>query len=174
MKLTRTFTKGIMNKDLDERLIPPGQYRDGQNIGVSTSEDSNVGSIENMLGNTQVGGDLSYLSSAAKSIGAIANPASEEFYWFVKDTNFDYILRYNEPSNSTAIILKDTAGRVLKFDSEYVITGVNIIGDLLFWTDNLNPPRRLNILKYYAANAFTEDDISVIVKPPLNPPFAIT
>jgi hypothetical protein len=159
-----------MNKDLDERLIPPGQYRDGQNIGVSTSEDSNVGSIENMLGNTQVGGDLSYLSSAAKSIGAIANPASEEFYWFVKDTNFDYILRYNEPSNSTAIILKDTAGRVLKFDSEYVITGVNIIGDLLFWTDNLNPPRRLNILKYYAANAFTEDDISVIVKPPLNPP----
>tara|TARA_R110000822_G_scaffold226347_2_gene359144 strand:+ start:4206 stop:10139 length:5934 start_codon:yes stop_codon:yes gene_type:complete len=170
MKLTRTFTKGIMNKDLDERLIPPGQYRDGQNIGVSTSEDSNVGSIENMLGNTQVGGDLSYLSSAAKSIGAIANPASEEFYWFVKDTNFDYILRYNEPANSTAIILKDTAGRVLKFDSEYVITGVNIIGDLLFWTDNLNPPRRLNILKYYAANAFTEDDISVIVKPPLSPP----
>ena len=33
-----------MNKDLDERLIPPGQYRDGQYIGVSTSEDSNVGS----------------------------------------------------------------------------------------------------------------------------------
>ena len=170
MKLTRTFTKGIMNKDLDERLIPPGVYRDGQNIGVSTSANSNVGSIENLLGNTQVGGDLTYLTSAAKTIGAIANPASEEFYWFVKDTNFDYILRYNESANSTAIILKDTTGRILKFDSEYVITGVNIIGDLLFWTDNLNPPRRLNILKYYAANAFTEDDISVIVKPPLNPP----
>lgn len=170
MKLTRTFTKGIMNKDLDERLIPPGVYRDGQNIGVSTSANSNVGSIENLLGNTQVGGDLTYLTSAAKTIGAIANPAAEEFYWFVKDTNFDYILRYNESANSTAIILKDTTGRILKFDSEYVITGVNIIGDLLFWTDNLNPPRRLNILKYYAANAFTEDDISVIVKPPLNPP----
>ena len=60
MKLTRTFTKGIMNKDLDERLIPPGVYRDGQNIGVSTSENSSVGSVQNMLGNTQVGGDLSY------------------------------------------------------------------------------------------------------------------
>ena len=170
MKLTRTFTKGIMNKDLDERLIPPGIYRDGQNIGVSTSEDSNVGSIENMLGNTQVGGDLSYLSASAKTIGAIANPSSEEFYWFVTDTNFDYIIRYNEPSNSSAVILKDTKGRVLKFDSEHVITGINIIGDLLFWTDNLNPPRRVNILRYYELDDFTEDDISVIVKPPLNPP----
>ena len=170
MKLTRTFTKGIMNKDLDERLIPPGVYRDGQNIGVSTSEDSNVGSIENMLGNTQVGGDLSYLSASAKTIGAIANPSSEEFYWFVTDTNFDYIIRYNEPSNSAAVILKDTKGRVLKFDSEHVITGINIIGDLLFWTDNLNPPRRVNILRYYELDDFTEDDISVIVKPPLDPP----
>ena len=170
MKLTRTFTKGIMNKDLDERLIPPGQYRDGQNIGVSTSEDSNVGSIENILGNTQVGGDLSYLSSSAKTIGAIANPSKEEFYWFVTDTNFDYVIRYNEPSNSSAIILKDTKGRVLNFDSEHIITGINIIGDLLFWTDNLNPPRRVNILRYYELDDFTEDDISVIVKPPLYAP----
>ena len=159
-----------MNKDLDERLIPPGQYRDGQNIGVSTSEDSNVGSIENMLGNTQVGGDLSYLSSAAKTIGAIANPSSEEFYWFVTDTSFDYIIRYNEPSNSAVPVLKDTKGRILKFDSEHVITGINIVGNLLFWTDNLNPPRRLNIDRYYAVDSFTEDDISVIVKPPLERP----
>jgi len=170
MKITRTFTAGIMNKDLDERLIPQGQYRDGQNIGVSTSEESNVGSIENILGNNQVGGDLSFLSASAATIGAIADGANEEFYWFVTDTNFDYILRYNETSNSHVVLLKDTKGRVLKFDKEYTITGINIIGNLLFWTDNLNPPRRLNIDRYYGFDAFTEDDISVIVKPPLNAP----
>ena len=32
-----------MNKDLDERLIPAGEYRDALNIEVSTSEASNVG-----------------------------------------------------------------------------------------------------------------------------------
>ena len=167
MKLTRTFTKGIMNKDLDERLIPPGQYRDGQNIGVSTSEDSNVGSIENMLGNTQVGGDLSYLTAAAKTIGAISDDARETFYWFVTDTSYDYVLRYNETTGITNKILQDTKGRVLKFDNEYIITGVSIIDNLLFWTDNLNQPRRLNVKNFYLLDGFTEDDISVIVKPPL-------
>lgn len=170
MKLTRTFTKGIMNKDLDERLIPPGQYRDGQNIGVSTSEDSNVGSIENMLGNTQVGGDLSFLTTAAKTIGAISDDARETFYWFVTDTSFDYILKYNETTGIASKVLEDTKGRVLKFDSEYIITGISIIDNLLFWTDNLNPPRRLNIKNFYALDTFTEDDISVIVKPPLERP----
>ena len=170
MKLTRTFTKGIMNKDLDERLIPPGVYRDGQNIGVSTSEESNVGSIENMLGNTQVGGDLSFLTTAAKTIGAISDDARETFYWFVTDTSFDYILKYNETTGIASKVLEDTKGRVLKFDSEYIITGISIIDNLLFWTDNLNPPRRLNIKNFYALDDFTEDDISVIVKPPLTRP----
>lgn len=170
MKITRTFTSGIMNKDLDERLIPQGQYRDGQNIGVSTSEESNVGSIENILGNTQVGGDLSFLTASAATIAAIADSANEEFYWFVTDTNFDYVIRYNETSNSHVVLLKDTKGRVLKFDKEYTVTGINLIDNLLFWTDNLNPPRRLNVDKYYALDSFTEDDISVIVKAPLSPP----
>ena len=170
MKLTRTFTAGIMNKDLDERLIPKGQYRDGLNIGVSTSETSNVGSIENILGNTQVGGDLSFLSRNAVTIGAIADGAREQFYWMVTDTDFDYVLRYDEPSNTTAVLLKDTKGRVLNFNSEHIITGINLIENLLFWTDNLNQPRRLNVGSYYPTDGFTEDDISVIVKPPIYPP----
>jgi hypothetical protein len=50
-KLQHTFVQGKMNKDLDERLIPNGQYRDAQNIQVSTSEGSDVGAVENILGN---------------------------------------------------------------------------------------------------------------------------
>ena len=47
----RNFLKGKMNKDLDERLIPDGEYRDALNIEVSTSEGSNVGSAQNLKGN---------------------------------------------------------------------------------------------------------------------------
>jgi len=43
--------QGKMNKDLDERLIPNGEYRDALNIEVTTSEGSNIGSVENIIGN---------------------------------------------------------------------------------------------------------------------------
>ena len=37
-ELKRTFSAGKMNKDLDERIVPPGEYRDAQNIEINTSE----------------------------------------------------------------------------------------------------------------------------------------
>ena len=131
MKLTNTFTKGIMNKDLDERLIPNGQYRDGQNIGVSTSEESNVGSIENILGNTLVGGAYTFTANAV-TIGAYADEARETLYWLVADTDFDYVMKYNSNTGVSAVLLKDTKNRVLKFNGEYIVTGISLIGDLLF------------------------------------------
>jgi len=51
-ELKRTFTGGRMEKDLDERIVPNGQYREALNIGVATSEDSDVGADQNILGNT--------------------------------------------------------------------------------------------------------------------------
>ena len=47
-----TFVKSKMNKDLDARLVPNGEYRDAQNLSVSKSEGADVGSLENILGNT--------------------------------------------------------------------------------------------------------------------------
>ena len=35
-EIKKQFTKGKMNKDLDERLVPNGEYRDGMNIQVAT------------------------------------------------------------------------------------------------------------------------------------------
>ena len=48
------FTKSKMNKDLDERILTPGEYRDGFNISVSKSEGPDEGVVENVLGNTQL------------------------------------------------------------------------------------------------------------------------
>ena len=49
-ELKHHFRKGRMNKDLDERLLPNGEYRDAQNVEIITSEGSDVGSIQNVLG----------------------------------------------------------------------------------------------------------------------------
>ena len=46
-----SFIKSKMNKDLDARIVPPGEYRDAQNVSVSKSEGADVGSLENILGN---------------------------------------------------------------------------------------------------------------------------
>ena len=50
-KIQRNFVKGIMNKSLDERLIPNGQYIDAQNVRLGSTENSEIGSVENAKGN---------------------------------------------------------------------------------------------------------------------------
>ena len=50
-ELIRNFIKGKMNKDLDERLVPNGEYRDALNLEVATSDGSDVGTLQTLLGN---------------------------------------------------------------------------------------------------------------------------
>ena len=47
-ELKNLFNRGRMNKDLDERLVPNGEYRDALNVTVDTSEDSDVGAVQNV------------------------------------------------------------------------------------------------------------------------------
>ena len=42
-----------MNKDLDERIVPKGQYRDALNVQITTSDSDssgigNVGAVQNL------------------------------------------------------------------------------------------------------------------------------
>ena len=50
-QIKNTFLKSKMNKDLDDRILPNGEYRDARNISVGRSEDDDVGAIENVIGN---------------------------------------------------------------------------------------------------------------------------
>ena len=70
------FTKGKMDKDLDERLIPNGEYRDAMNIQVSTSEGSEVGTIQNILGNSLVIGQ-NFISDTAYCVGSISDEKND-------------------------------------------------------------------------------------------------
>ena len=164
-KLTRNFLKGHMNKDLDERLVPKGEYRDAQNIQISTSEGSDVGAVENMLSNVKqitkvVGGDVWDTRFGLTSpivIGAERDTENNKIYWFITSSasNVDAILEYDEATKVIAPIIVDarTSGAVLNFNSDYLITGINIIDGLLFFTDDLNEPRVINIADFKTATA---------------------
>ena len=55
-EIEKTFLQGKMNKDLDERLIPKGEYREAQNIEVNISEGSSVGTVQDIFGTEHIGG----------------------------------------------------------------------------------------------------------------------
>jgi len=235
-EIKRNFARGKMNKDVDERLVPNGEYRDAMNIQVSTSEGSDVGAIENLLGNKKI--TIPSISNDSTCVGSIADEKNDALYWFVREEHLpnqtisearDIIFQYKNQTvtyvfvdvknpmvacyglqapasgniviNSQAgfdaitvgdkftlampgwdgdeqytVLSKDpttlminigdytnatwanfqTSGpgeiqitllltdAVLNF-SEKTITGINIIDDLLFWTDNATEPKVINI-----------------------------
>lgn len=174
-----TFTEAKMNKDVDSRLMPTGQYRDALNFRVSNSEGEDAGAGENSLSNKKLTNFT--LGANPTTIGMYGDEFAEKLYWFVKSDTANYVLEYDNVNEVGSIVLEDSrAGtlNVLNFDGDYLITGVNIIIDtdnnvrFLAWTDGLNPPRYINIerAKGYGANGFGDDEISTYKKPPLSPP----
>ena len=189
--IQKNFVAGKMNKSVDERLVPNGQYVDALNVRLGSTEASEIGSVENALGNTSLT-MLNFnglnLSDNATCIGSLHDGQKDTIYWFVHDSSFsasatgkiDMILSYN--TNSDVLVYHvissdDGEGQntTLNFDPKHLITGVNKIDDLLFFTDNLNPPRVINVMNNYENPAnyidrFSSEDILVIKKPPFTAP----
>ena len=180
MKISSNFSKGKLNKDVDERLVPKGEYTDALNIRVLSTTGSDVGAIENEKGNTK----LTFNSESGNPvcIGSFSDEANEKIYWFVvNDSGHSFVYEYDVLKEIYAVVLSDTrsgASQVLNFDKNYKITGVNVIlnvttnKNLLLFTDGLNPPRCINIerAKGYGVNNFDEDDINLYKKPPRKAP----
>ena len=70
-ELKRNFSEAKMNRDLDERIVPEGQYREAMNIQIATSDGSNVGSAQTLLGNA-IRNDMSKVFSEPTSLPANA------------------------------------------------------------------------------------------------------
>jgi len=195
--ITRTFIKGKMNKSVDERLVPDGEYINAVNVRMGSTEQSEIGVVENTKGNVSLT-KLAYngldLSSSARTIGAFQDGANETIYWFVHDENFatsptdkiDLIVSYDTKSdiiNYHVISMSDggSLNTTLNFNPKYLITGVDKVNDLLFFTDNYNAPRCINVTKSYAQPnvsgidydgdpTLLEERLLVIKRPPLYAP----
>ena len=269
-EIKHNFTGGKMNKDLDERLVKNGEYRDAMNIQVSTSEGSDVGTAQNILGNSLINGQ-EFIPSTAKCVGSIADEKNDKLYYFIinkvnlastsnatsvddgvflnsidkitftpnagtdyvapivsaseltsgktyiasatiseyedldltiantigfssqgglsaaigdsrligngviyhefvsdgnsvrvyagdqvgavmsnisifdKEDIMSFIVEYDSTTNTITPVVVDANVTVLSFDPNVLITGVNIIDDMLFWTDNYSEPKKINI-----------------------------
>jgi len=178
-EIKNTFLKSKMNKDLDSRIIPNGEYRDAENVSVSTSEGADVGALENILGNIEVA-DFGLTDLNLEIIGHCTDVSNNRIFFFitnytdasvgistnlsVPDASFsdatsnwtrtgsaNYIcyaqisgdaIDVNVTNVSSGILV---AGTFLNFSKTHPILGVNVLEDLLFWTDDRNQPRKINI-----------------------------
>tara|TARA_R110002020_G_scaffold145170_1_gene318429 strand:- start:2564 stop:7543 length:4980 start_codon:yes stop_codon:yes gene_type:complete len=163
-EIKNTFQKGIMNKDLDERLVPNGQYRDAMNIQVSTSDESEVGTVQNILGNTRVGVDKSdiFYDTDLKCVAAISDEKNDVLYYLLNGRTKDFIIEYAHDGTETLVFV-DITGDTLKFHPDNIITGINIIDNLLFWTDNTNEPKKINIDSCKAGTTNVNTQTNLIV-----------
>jgi hypothetical protein len=176
-KLNNNFLKGKMNLDLDDKIIPKGEYREAGNISVTKSEGSDSGTVEQLKGFEKITNfslDSSLDSSAV--IGAYFDNNKKRIIFFTTDfqipsDQYDSINKVfysgfdNLPGQpggipmapSTALCsiycwekgsataAKIVTGSFLNFSITHPINNINIIEDQLFWTDNLNQPRKINI-----------------------------
>ena len=154
-KATNSFVTGKMNKDRDDRLLQANEYRNAMNAQVSRSEGANVGALENVLGNSLIS-DFRTLTGAGNivSIGYCSDEINNRVFIFLTDNTSStaglsynpaqksYIIVYNALTESTTVLV---TGKFLNFSTAFPITGVNVLEDLLYFTDNRNQPRVINV-----------------------------
>ena len=198
-EINATFTKGRMNLDLDEKLLPNGEYRGALNIQVSTSDENSVGSVQPVMGNEKINNGVSQIwPDTFECIGSIADEKNDVAYWFIvgvtpnSSVTSSAILRVFINTNPRDLeidyVLVDVDNSVLEFTVENYITGVSIVDNFLYFTDNVTEPKVINIEQFLLNTSHdlqtassdlyingenkgpvTKNDITVIKPRPLNP-----
>jgi len=174
-EVRNNFIKSKMNKDLDDRLLSNGEYRDAQNVNVNRSEGEDVGALENVLGNKLVTDFSLGDNSSLEIIGYLSDDINNRAFLIATDYTDTSSSKLSNPAPHGAscyILISDLTtgnsqilvrGRFLNFSKTHPVFGIDLIEDLLFFSDNRNQPRKINVktaasnLSYYT----TEDQISV-------------
>lgn len=198
----KAFLQGKMNKDIDARLLPNGEYRTAQNIQISTSEAQDVGTIQNIKGNSLVPLRLLDGFNNLETIGSYFDEPNDRTFYFItnyicpnsteggligasdgpktaKQQETEGFTELNPGQLFCAILMYKQDGSIsvlsqglfLNFSTTHEITGVNILNNLLFFTDNFNQPRRINISTALNNSGFydSEKKISVAKFAPFYP-----
>ena len=116
----RTFQSAKMDKDVDDRILKPGQYRDALNISVDFSEDGNVGAVENLKGNELIANQDIYGLSASSNPNAVViasypHPEEKKIYYFVTGDKVDGIFEYDIEANEiNTIVIESVKASVVE------------------------------------------------------------
>jgi len=175
-EVKNSFLSAKMNKDLDDRLIPNGEYRDALNIQVGKSESSDIGTVQPIWGNAIPDGYPIEEDDTMKCIGAFMDERNNRIYQFL--TNYfdpSPVIMDPQPDGYTnKIVMFDlttsdyrvlVSGTFLNLatNPEFSITGLNLLENLLFWTDNRNQPRKINVESAISNPLYYTNEVQISV-----------
>jgi len=168
------FVGAKMNKDLNPRLISNNEYIDARNASIINSEGSDSGMVQNVSGNALLT-DFKLTGVNLEIIGFYADTMNNRLFAFITDWNdsspnnmsnfaapqsHHYICMYDVQTETGTTLV---SGNFLNFSKTHTVLGIDLIEELLFFTDNRNQPRKINVetaisnKDYYSE----ESDISV-------------
>jgi hypothetical protein len=175
----KTFSSGRMQLDVDNRLLPDGEYREATNVIVINNEIGEEGGITKSYSNKR----LTNLNLGVNPItlGGFTYNARNRIYWLVLSDSGSFLIEYDANSNTTSFLLKETraiGSRVFDLKKDFPCTAINIIAhedpnkELILLTENNMEPLCINIsrAKTYGENGFEKEDIYLIKSPPKNHP----
>ena len=164
--------KVIPNKlqaDLDERLLSPesGQIVDALNVTRQLSDGSTSGTIKNTYGtaaipvNSSFSNEIVNNNDAVTVIGSVSDEKNSKVYWFVSDnagSTEHAIYQVDTDTNNYRRVIKSSAlnfspTSFVKADvlsGQFQQNGIN--QTILFFTDNINPPRKINVERAIAGD----------------------
>ena len=97
-EIKHNFLGGKMNKDLDERLVPNGEYRDALNVQVASStggdtagSPTDVGTIQNILGNKEISGQSFINPGTSFCVGSVSDEKNNALYWLIAENTFEAV-----------------------------------------------------------------------------------
>lgn len=169
MPIEKKSFLGGLNSDVEDRLVPQGDYRYALNIRASKSDGSNEGAIENTKGNEIVSFSLG--GGTHRCIGAYDDILNNKVYYFVYSSWSEHsLLEYDVNNNS---IVKVVSGLFLNFSENDLILEQNIavIDGLMYWLQTNLSPKKINIEKAKSGEiGYNEINIQAVKPAPKYPP----
>lgn len=173
-----------MNMDGNKRLLPQGDYPFANNICKEATASGYDGTPNATPGNylaSSLTGDSSRVDTV---IYAHADQYRKKVYYFIYNASGYHQIRvWDKDTNTITLLIEDKTNTngvsVLNFSLTYPVTSCDIIhretseGDLMFFTDGYNPPRKVNINKLtsgYYGGVILDEYLTAAKTPPLNPP----
>ena len=149
----KLLIKGI-NSDDANVLLDTGEYLNALNIRFTSGIDAYIGELSNIEGNTirnstisTTGTNITWSLPAGinRTIGAYEDTQKRRVIFFNKNSNGDHgIYCYDADTFLVyTVLINDQVVGGLSFDK--FIHSISVIEDLLYWTDGVNPQRRINI-----------------------------
>lgn len=159
-----------LNKDTDERLIKSYEMVDAVNIQISTDESGDNGVIKNIRSTEAATNTDSYnsgnnlVSDYSKVVGSVEDHENGYVYFFVwNTTNSNHaILKYDVSGNSYTIAAQGSFNFPEYGHVDAAILNDPTHGDnsLIFFTDNNNEPRKINVNRLPDGYVNTQDIVA--------------